>query len=152
MNRIAAGMLSAAYLLNTYTAKTTQYVFHVEALYPFAVFLLVLGLQKARPGVTVLAAVLLFSIKEDSVLASSGVALALMLARPARPRAAAWLFAAGIVLYLVSSQIVMPAASGSRPQSPRADSREEAGFAVDLLVRATFARLMSPPQEVAMTG
>ncbi|MEP7131677.1 MAG: DUF2079 domain-containing protein [Acidobacteriota bacterium] len=108
----AAMLLSLAYLLNTYTAKTLQYVFHVEVLYPPLLFLLARFLRRRQPMLIAAVTLLLLSVKEDAVIPLLGISIALFLLRPREWRTPALLVSGGIVVYLLSTRIVMPRAAG----------------------------------------
>jgi uncharacterized membrane protein len=113
---LAAAFLAAAFVLNTYTAKTVQYGFHVEVFYPLAVFLLFLGLLEERIALLAAGVLLAILVKEDSVLLLSGFAAFAAVTR--RYRAAAAVVAAGIASYLVASRLVMPHFSGAAAEHP----------------------------------
>ena len=115
---IAALLLSVAYLLNTYTAKTLQYVFHVEVLYPALLFVLVHGLLRRRVLQVAAATLFLLSVKEDALLLLVGISISLLFVRPRRWRTASLLIGAGVLVYLVSTRVVMPHAAGAPPGHP----------------------------------
>jgi len=113
----SAALLAAAFVLNPYTARTVQYGFHPEAFYPAAVFLLWLGLLDARPAFLGAGTVLALSVKEDSLVVLLGFALGAAIFER-RYRAAAAVAGAAIAVFLVSTRIVMPHASGAGPDRP----------------------------------
>jgi uncharacterized membrane protein len=114
---LAARLLAVAFLLNGYTARTVQYGFHPEALYPLAVFVLWLGLLDDRPRLLVLGSLLALSIKEDALLVLLGLAAASALFLRKR-RAGAVVATAAILAFLVSTRLVMPHYSGALPERP----------------------------------
>jgi len=70
---LAALLVAVAFLLNTYTAKMVQYVFHVEVFYPVCLFLTALGVVRKKPAVFFAGVLLTALVKEDSVLALLGI-------------------------------------------------------------------------------
>ena len=113
----SAAVLAAAFVLNPYTARTVQYGFHPEALYPAAVFLLWLGLLDARPALLAAGTTLALSVKEDSLVVLLGFALGAAIFER-RYRAAGAIAAAAIAVFLVDTRVVMPLASGAAPDRP----------------------------------
>ena len=113
----SAALLAIAFVLNPYTARTVQYGFHPEAFYPAAIFLLWLGLLDTRPGLLAAGTALALSVKEDSVMVLLGFALGAAIFER-RYRAAAAVAGAAIAVFLVSTRIVMPHASGAAPDLP----------------------------------
>ena len=112
---LAALLVAGGLLLNTYVAKTVQYVFHVEVFYLPCLFLVAYGIVRKSP-VVFLAAVLLTSlIKEDSVLPLLGVATAGLLF--ARRLWRWWSVAAlmALVAFAISSFLVIPHFAGPSP-------------------------------------
>jgi len=114
-----AGLLVAlGLLLNSFTAKTIQYVFHAEVFYPVCLFLVAYGIVREMP-VVFLAAVLLTSlVKEDSVIPLLGISLAGLVF--ARRRWQWWLASAAIAAaaFSISSFLVIPRFSGRAPGDP----------------------------------
>ena len=108
----AALVLSIAYLLNTYTAKTLQYVFHIEILYPPLLFLLIRFLLRRQSVPVAAATLLLLGIKEDALVPLLGICVALLLRRPRHWRTPALLLSAGLCVYMLSTRVVMPHAAG----------------------------------------
>lgn len=114
-DNVAGGLVGLAFLLNSYTAKTVQYPFHVEAFYPLGVFLLVYAIRRNRLVAVAAATVLLLSLKEDAAVTIAGVIGVLLLSRPRRPALAGMFASMAVAAYVLSAYVVMPRASGSPP-------------------------------------
>ncbi len=110
-------LIAAGFLLNTYTAKTVQYVFHIEVLYPLCLFLVVYGFLRRNPYLFFTAVLLTALVKEDAVLVLAGVAVA------------GWIFwkprwwwtvtaVIGLAAFLIATFVVMPYFDRSAPGNP----------------------------------
>src|SRR5205814_1703290 len=75
---VAALALTLAFLLNRYTAKTAQYVFHFEVFYPLMLFLLVYAFLSRRPILLVVSRLLTMAIKQDALRPLAGLAIAFL--------------------------------------------------------------------------
>ena len=113
----AAALLAAAFLLNSFTARAVEYGFHPEGLYPLALFGVGYGLIVKRRPLLAVSAILALSIKEDAALLLGGIGLAAAIFRKPR-REGVLLAAAAVAVFLVSTRIVIPAASGSPGDRP----------------------------------
>jgi len=115
-DELAAVFLAIGFLLNAYTAKAAQYVFHQEVFYPVAVFTLLWAFLRSRPAAFGLALLLLLTIKEDAFLVTLGFALAAwhFYRRPLWGAVAA---AAGVVFAWIALWRVLPAYSQSAQPS-----------------------------------
>jgi uncharacterized membrane protein len=114
---LGAAMLAAAFLFNAYTAKTVQYGFHPEALYPLAVFLLWLGVLANRPWLLGAGTLLAVGVKEDSLLVLLGFAFSASVFQK-RYRVGAIVAAAGLAAFVLSTRLVMPSFSGASADRP----------------------------------
>jgi len=113
----AAALLGAAFLLNSFTARSVQYGFHPEGLYPVALFGVGYGLIAKRRPLLAASAVLALSVKEDSMLLLGGIGLAGAIFHKPR-RDGILLAAAAVAVFIASTRIVMPAASGGPADRP----------------------------------
>ena len=113
----AAGLLAAAFLLNSFTARADEYGFHPEGFYPLALFGVAYALIAKRRPLLAVSAILALSIKEDAALLLGGIGLAAAIFRKPR-REGVLLAAAAVAVFLVSTRIVIPAASGSHGDRP----------------------------------
>lgn len=105
---LAALMLALGLFLNSYTAKIAQYAFHVEVFYPLTLLLAALGLLRRSWLLFLVGVVLSMAVKEDAVLALTGLALLVVVA--ARRE---WTWAAAAVLvggvgFAIAHFLVMP--------------------------------------------
>jgi uncharacterized membrane protein len=112
-----AALLGAAFVLNSFTARAVGYGFHPEVFYPLALFGVGYGLIARRGSLLAASAILAISVKEDSMLLLGGVGLAVAIFTKSR-RDGLVLAASAFAIFLVSTRIVMPAASGSPADRP----------------------------------
>lgn len=111
----ASVTLAAAFLLNKYTAKCLQYVFHIETLYLLSLFLLLLALKEKRPFLFSSALLLTMAIKQDAVIPLFGITIIALLLRRFRYAAAACF--GGLTGFLLDYFVLMPhfAANAAHP-------------------------------------
>jgi len=112
-DRSAGALLAIGYLLNSYTAKTVEYPFHVEVFYPLGIFGIVLSARRKRWLLTALATLLTVSTKEDAIVPVVGIAAALFLEDRGQWRVSLALLGAALTVFAISSYVVMPGNSGS---------------------------------------
>lgn len=111
---VTAALLSAAFLVNPYTARAAQYVFHPEIFYPACLFLLLHGFLARRPVLFVLGLGATAAVKEDAVLPLVGLALTASLCYR-RHRWAAVAAGVGVVLFLLDYYVVLRHFAGGPP-------------------------------------
>jgi len=78
---LAAAALAGAFLFDKYTAKCLQYVFHIEVLYLLLVLVLLIAAFERRVLLFSLTLALTIAVKQDAIIALTGVALTAMLMR-----------------------------------------------------------------------
>ena len=112
-----AVVVALAFLVNRYTAKALQYVFHPEIFYPLALFLLFWAFLEKRVRWFVVALLLVASIKEDAILPVFGFALTAALVY----RRWRWALAAVAIVatvFAVDYALVLPRFAQSKPDAP----------------------------------
>jgi uncharacterized membrane protein len=109
---VAAFALAGAFVLNRYTAKAVQYVFHFEVFYPAVLFLLIWAFLTRHNGIVIIATILAILIKQDAVLALAGCAM-LFLVVYRRPRIAAAVLSLAIAGFTIDYFLIMPHFAGS---------------------------------------
>lgn len=110
-------VVALAFLVNRYTAKALQYVFHPEIFYPLALFLLFWAFLEKRARWFVVALLLVASIKEDAILPVFGFALTAALVY----RRWRWALAAVAIVgtvFAVDYALVLPYFAQVRPDQP----------------------------------
>lgn len=108
---LAAALLAVAFLLNDFTAKAVQYVFHPEIFYPACLFLLMYAFLARRPLAFAIAVLATAAVKEDALLPLLGFAMTASLCYR-RYRWAAAAAAIGLVVFLVDYLVVLPHFAG----------------------------------------
>jgi hypothetical protein len=106
-----AALLCAAFVLNPYTARAVQYVFHPEIFYPVALFLLMYGFLSERPVPFAFGLAATAAVKEDAVLPLIGLAITASLYYR-RHRWAAAAAGVGLAFFLLDYHVVLPYFSG----------------------------------------
>lgn len=114
---LAALMLALGLFLNSYTAKIAQYAFHVEVFYPLTLLLAALGLLRRSWPLFIAGLVLSMAVKEDAVLALTGLALLAVVSRRGWRWAAAPVLIGGVG-FAVAHFFVMPHFAGGAPGDP----------------------------------
>jgi hypothetical protein len=108
---LTAALLSAAFLLNPYTARAVQYVFHPEIFYPASIFLLAYAFLSHRPALFLLSLGATAAVKEDAVLPLIGLAITASLFYR-RHRWAAAAASVGMIFFLLDYYVVLPYFAG----------------------------------------
>ncbi|HYO77889.1 MAG TPA: DUF2079 domain-containing protein, partial [Thermoanaerobaculia bacterium] len=106
-DELVAMLLAAALLLNRYTAKATQYVFHPEVFYLAGLFLLYYAFVRKQRRPYALALLFVLSIKEDAIIPLLGFAAVAALTYR-RWRWALITAAASIAVFAFDYFLVMP--------------------------------------------
>ena len=114
---LAALMLALGLFLNSYTAKIAQYAFHVEVFYPLTLLLAALGLLRRSWLLFLVGVVLSMAVKEDAVLALTGLALLVVVARREWTWAAAAALVGGVG-FAIAHFLVMPHFAAGAPGEP----------------------------------
>jgi uncharacterized membrane protein len=114
---LTAALVAGAFLFNRYVAKATQYVYHPEVFYPVGLFLLYLAFLQRRKGLFAIALLLLFSIKEDSIIPIFGFALTAAITYR-RWRWGASALGVAAIVFVFNYFFVLPHFSGSVPAEP----------------------------------
>jgi uncharacterized membrane protein len=110
-------VVALAFLVNRYTAKALQYVFHPEVFYPLALFVVFWAFLEKRPRWFALALLLAASIKEDAIIPLFGFALTAALVY----RRWKWAVAAmGVVgaVFAIDYALVLPRFAQAKPDQP----------------------------------
>jgi len=110
---LTAAFLAAAFLLNPFTARAVQYVFHPEIFYPATLFLLLLAFLSRRPVLFLCCLCAVAAVKEDAILPLVGLAITASLCY----RRHRWAIAAAAVavgFFLIDYLVVLPYFSGHR--------------------------------------
>lgn len=115
---LAALLVAVAFLLNTYTAKMVQYVFHAEVFYPVCLFLTALGVVRKKRAVFFAGVLLTALVKEDSVLALLGICSAGLILDRGLWRW--WLAGAALAVagFSIGSFLVIPHFAATVPGQP----------------------------------
>jgi uncharacterized membrane protein len=115
---LASRLVAIAFLLNTYTAKMVQYVFHAEVFYPVCLFLTALGVVRKKPAVFLAGVLLTVLVKEDAVLALLGICSAGLILDKCLWRW--WLAGAAIAVaaFSIGSFLVIPHFAATVPGQP----------------------------------
>ena len=114
---LAALMLALGLFLNSYTAKIAQYAFHIEVFYPLTLLLAALGLLRRSWLLFVVGLILSIAVKEDAVLALTGLALLVVVARREWTWAAAAVLVGGVG-FAIAHFLVMPYFASGAPGEP----------------------------------
>ncbi|HUO84110.1 MAG TPA: DUF2079 domain-containing protein [Thermoanaerobaculia bacterium] len=109
--------LALVFVLNHYTAKAVQYVFHIEIFYPLGLFVLFYAFIKRRWVLFAVALLLTLSIKEDAIVPLSGFVLTAAVVYR-RWRVAAATIAVSLAVFLVDYFVVLPHFSGQTSSAP----------------------------------
>jgi uncharacterized membrane protein len=108
---VVALLLALAFLLNDFTARAVQYVFHPEIFYPAALLVLVLGFLTRRWGVFLAGLLVTAAIKEDAVLPLAGFAATAIFVYKRRAWGLTALFVA-LAIFAVDTFVVLPSFGG----------------------------------------